>query len=53
MDAASFREFASSNSAAFRDAVEQALNENGTTLNHLVILKTGGGLYVLLFFMEK
>ncbi|WFG41218.1 tail length tape measure protein [Salmonella phage MET_P1_137_112] len=35
MDAASFRDFASSNSAAFRDAVEQALNENGTTLKSL------------------
>ncbi|QIO00139.1 putative pore-forming tail tip protein [Salmonella phage beppo] len=35
MDAASFRDFASSNSAAFMDAVEQALNENGTTLKSL------------------
>lgn len=35
MDAASFRDFASNNSAAFRDAVEQALNENGTTLKSL------------------
>lgn len=35
MDAASFRDFASSNSAAFKDAVEQALNENGTTLKSL------------------
>lgn len=35
MDAASFRDFASNNSTAFRDAVELALNENGTTLKSL------------------
>ncbi|ANN87071.1 tail length tape-measure protein [Shigella phage SHSML-45] len=35
MDAASFRDFASNNSTALRDAVEQALNENGTTLKSL------------------
>ncbi len=51
MDAASFRDFASNNSTAFRDAVELALNEKW---NHpeisLVILNIGGGLYVLLFY---
>ncbi|AHN83570.1 tail length tape measure protein [Escherichia phage vB_EcoS_FFH_1] len=35
MDAASFREFASSNSGALRDAVELALNENGASLKTL------------------
>ncbi|BBJ33915.1 putative pore forming tail tip protein Pb2 [Escherichia phage SP15] len=35
MDAASFREFASSNSSALRDAVELALNENGASLKTL------------------
>ena len=35
MDAASFRDFASNNSTAFRDAVELALNENGSTLKSL------------------
>ncbi|QIN93112.1 tail length tape measure protein [Phage NBSal005] len=35
MDAASFRDFASSNSTALRDAVELALNENGSTLKSL------------------
>ena len=35
MDAASFREFASSNSGALRDAVESALNENGASLKTL------------------
>lgn len=35
MDAASFREFASSNSDALRDAVELALNENGASLKTL------------------
>ncbi len=35
MDAASFRDFASNNSTALRDAVELALNENGSTLKSL------------------
>lgn len=35
MDAASFREFASINSGALRDAVELALNENGASLKTL------------------
>lgn len=35
MDAASFREFASSNSGALRDAIELALNENGASLKTL------------------
>lgn len=35
MDAASFRDFATSNSGALRDAVELALNENGASLKTL------------------
>lgn len=35
MDATSFRDFASNNSTALRDAVELALNENGSTLKSL------------------
>lgn len=35
MDAASFRDFASNNSTAIRDALELALNENGSTLKSL------------------
>ncbi|CCI88558.1 tail length tape measure protein [Yersinia phage phiR2-01] len=35
MDAASFKDFAMGNTAAFKDAVEYALNENGTSLKTL------------------